>query len=157
MSNNSKPFFNKTLNLCTSCCAIHLKKNQSKIGMLRIYMNVFMHVMPLTLKIGYQSCEATNSSSKKSRINIFIVIDNALHDLNIDNMYTSTIICTNESPCEKISTPCLLKLNLFMFGFEKVSYKRWIGFLNIISMWQSQCPKYDRFLSSMARWWILVH
>jgi hypothetical protein len=60
--------------------------------------------------MGYQSFAAFNSSSKKYRINIFIVIDNALHDLNIDNMYTSTIICTNESLGEKIATPCLPKL-----------------------------------------------
>ncbi len=64
----------------------------------------------INFEMGYQSFAAFNSSSKKYRINIFIVIDNALHDLNIDNMYTSTIICTNESLGEKIATPCLPKL-----------------------------------------------
>jgi hypothetical protein len=78
----------------------------------------------INFEIGYQSFATTNSSNKKYRINFFIVIDNALHDLNIDNMYTCTIICTKESLGERSATPCLPKLNLFMYGFEKVGYKR---------------------------------
>ncbi len=78
----------------------------------------------INFEIGYQSFATTNSSKKKNRINFFIVIDNALHDLNIDNMHTCTIICTKKSLGEKIATPCLPKLNLFMYGFEKVGYNK---------------------------------